>query len=87
MNNFYVDDCLKADGEEIEMIEVAKEVKEMCNAVGFNLTKFVSTSKTLEYELSGGRYNSVKENCVLGLGWDVNEDKLYVKLDLGCHVA
>ena len=87
MNNFYVDDCLKADGKEIEMIEVAKEVKEMCNAVGFNLTKFVSTNKTLECELSGERDNSVRENCALRLGWDVNEDKLYVKLDVGCHVS
>jgi len=43
-NNFYVDDMLKSVPTYQDAIELVNNVKAMCHAGGFNLTKFISNS-------------------------------------------
>ena len=50
--NFYVDDCLKSCDTELELVENALQVQELCGLGGFNLTKFVSNSMELRSSLS-----------------------------------
>ena len=45
--NFYVDDMLKSVASVTEAITLVKNVRGMCRAVGFRLTKSVSNSKEL----------------------------------------
>ena len=45
--NFYVDDMLKSVASVPEAITLVKNVRSMCRAGGFRLSKFVSNSKEL----------------------------------------
>ncbi len=42
--NFYVDDLLKSESTEEAAADIASKVDKICASVGFNLTKFVSSS-------------------------------------------
>ena len=46
-NNFYVYDMMKSVASVAEAITLVKNVRGMCRAAGFGLTKFVSNSKEL----------------------------------------
>ena len=45
--NFYVDDLLKSLKDVESAKELLKDIMNMCKAVGFQLTKFISSSKGL----------------------------------------
>ena len=47
LENFYVDDLLRSLDDENEFVREALEVKEICNKVCFQLTKYKTTSKKL----------------------------------------
>ena len=51
-NNFYVDDMLKSAASVLEAITLVKNVRDLCRAGGFRLTKFVSNSKDLLMSVS-----------------------------------
>ena len=44
-NNFYVDDMLKSLPNSSDAIQLITDVINMCDATGFNLTKFMSNNK------------------------------------------
>ena len=66
-SNFDVDDLLNlVDNPKTEMILV-KNVVDMCNSGGFNLTKFTSSSmKLLIYIPEDQRRNGVKDTDLIG---------------------
>ena len=45
--NFYVDDLLKSLETEESAVRLIRDVKAMCQAGGFNLTKFISNKKVI----------------------------------------
>ncbi|XP_061159982.1 uncharacterized protein LOC133170834 [Syngnathus typhle] len=47
LNNFYVDDLLKSVDTETDAIQLCKELKALCAAGGFNLTKWSSNSRNV----------------------------------------
>ena len=49
IENFHVDDLLKSVNSEDDAIKLIKNVRSMCNEVGFNVTKFISKSKKVLY--------------------------------------
>ena len=44
-NNFYIDDLLKSVAQEVQTIQLIKNVKAMCSSGGFKLTKFICNNK------------------------------------------
>ena len=91
--NFYVDDMLKSVKSSQDAIQLIKDVINMCDSGGFNLTKFVSTSKEVidslptsklapslrEYDLSEG---SALIECALGVHWCIESDELKFRIEL-----
>ena len=86
-NAFYVDDMLKSFPSVSEALEVCKDTKDMLATGGFNLTKWVSNSRTvIESMPEQDRSKEIKnldleqdnlpEERVLGVQWDVQDDKL-----------
>ena len=47
LHNFYVDDCLKSVPTEDQAVEVVGDLKALCAKGGFQLTKWISSSKTV----------------------------------------
>ena len=47
LHNFYVDDLLKAVETEELVVRLIRDVKGMCQAGHFNLTKFISNKKVV----------------------------------------
>ena len=47
LHNFYVDDLLKSVETEESAVRLIRDVKAMCQAGGFNLTKFISNKKVI----------------------------------------
>ncbi|KAK4325419.1 hypothetical protein Pmani_004014 [Petrolisthes manimaculis] len=91
LNNFYVDDWLRSTDTEEEVIQLAHAVKSLCMKGGFNLTKFISNSRSLLETLSiPDRGKSLLEldlgtddlsmKKVLGLSWDIEFDTLKVSV-------
>ncbi|KAK4326945.1 hypothetical protein Pmani_002549 [Petrolisthes manimaculis] len=89
LNNFYVDDCLKSAETEEEVIHIAHDVKALCAKGGFNLTKFVSNSRSLLKSLPSEHHGKTfKEldlcrDCLpvekaLGITWNIESDKLTI---------
>lgn len=82
LNNFYVDDCLKSVGTEIEAVKLVKELKNLLANRGFNLTKWVSNSESVLKEIPeddqapGAQLSLDGEGLerTLGVKWNVNED-------------
>ena len=82
--NFYVDDLLKSVKSENEALKLIKELKELLQRAGFNLTKWMSNShKVLESIEQKERAKSVinldldkfPTERALGVVWDVTKDE------------
>ena len=87
--NFYVDDCLKSVENEVEAINLAKQLRTLLARGGFNLTKWISNSrKVLESLPQSERAAQVKSmdfdklpiERALGVQWDVHSDKFGFKI-------
>ena len=50
-NNFYVDDCLKSCKTQDGMIQLAKDLKDLCAQWGFTLKKWASNCRKLLVKL------------------------------------
>ena len=93
--NFYVDDLLKSDNDELNLIKNALEVKDLCHKGGFELNKYSSTSKKLigslppndvhqsvsKIEFDKNDINSPQEKT-LGICWKINEDVFSVEVNV-----
>lgn len=84
VDDFYMDDLAKSLDDEIQAINLIKNVDKMCAAGGFNLTKFVcGNHKVLESIPIEKRAEGLKEyslgkemptESALGVSWNVSED-------------
>ncbi|KAK3886574.1 hypothetical protein Pcinc_009223 [Petrolisthes cinctipes] len=92
LNHFYVDDCLRSTDTEDEVIQLAHAVKSLCMKGGFNLTKFISNSRSLLESLPiPDRGKSLLEldlgtddlpmEKVLGLSWGIEFDTIKVSVN------
>ena len=88
-NCFYVDDCIRSDDSISYLKENAAEVKSLCGRAGFNLTKFVSSSKEFLMNLEnldlGKHMESFLNNenvvtKILGLQWNLTNDRIGVSI-------
>ena len=91
LQDFYVDDLLKAMDNEDEVIDLINRVSGMCSAGGFNLTKFICGNEKVinsvpmekrakvEQPLSVGK--DPKGESALGMQWHVKEDTLGFCID------
>ena len=89
--NFYVDDMLKSVPSSREAIQLIKDVINICDSGGFNLTKYVSTNKEVldslptsklapnlrEYDLSN---RSAVIERALGVHWCIESDELLFRI-------
>ena len=84
---FYVDDMLQSFSSESEAVAVSTETKETLQAGGFNLTKWLSNSRQVIQSMpKDDRAKEIKDldlgsdtlpsGRVLGVQWDVEDDKL-----------
>ena len=84
---FYVDDMLQSFSSESEAVAVSTETKETLQAGGFNLTKWLSNSRQVIQSMpKDDRAKEIKDldlgsdtlpsGKVLGVQWDVEDDKL-----------
>ena len=90
--NFYVDDLLKSLETEESAVRLIRDVKAMCQAGGFNLTKFISNKKKVIQSVPGyDRRNGVKNadldtslplKKTLGVYWDTENDIFRFKIVL-----
>ena len=89
--SFYVDDCLVSTETVEQAIALASEMQNVLSSCGFNLTKWSSNSAEVlssipeEKRSDAGKGLSLdnkKEECVLGIHWDVQSDNLRVKINL-----
>ena len=84
LKNFYVDDMLKSVATEREAVSLRKELKEMLQNRGFELTKWVSNNENFLASVpEEDREKSVKsfqlgeslpEGSTLGLRWNIERD-------------
>ncbi|XP_053274096.1 uncharacterized protein LOC128436341 [Pleuronectes platessa] len=84
--NFYVDDCLKSVASEEVAVQVVKDVTALCHKGGFNLSKWISNSRTVLLSIAEDcRAKEVMEldldvdqlpmDRALGLQWCIETDK------------
>ncbi|KAL4008074.1 hypothetical protein ACER0C_001926 [Sarotherodon galilaeus] len=87
LRNFYVDDCLKSVGTEEQAISLIQDLRALCAAGGFKLTKWISNSRAVLASIpEDDRAKEVKEldlerDCLpieraLGVQWCVESDTL-----------
>ena len=84
--NFYMDDLLKSCSNIEEAANLAQDLTAMLGRGGFNLTKWTSNDKSLNQLLPGNVNNLEKQSVqlggeqqsLLGLQWDITEDKLRI---------
>ena len=92
-NNFYVDDLLKSQVDVRSAVELLKDVKDMCRAGGFNLTKFISSSReVLEQLPTEDKSKDIKDLTLksqelpieraLGVSWCVENDSFCFRITL-----
>ncbi len=85
IHNFYVDDCLVSVPTVQEAVQLRSDLVDLCNMGGFQLTKWVSNSRTvlssIEEEQRGKdiRYldldnDKLPTEHALGLQWNVEDD-------------
>ena len=85
--NFYVDDCLKSVRSEDEAKAIIQEVRAVCAAGGFHLTKFVANRNSALQDLPAPDCSQKPdvgldfdvcqtEERALGVRWKIDEDKL-----------
>lgn len=87
--NFYVDDMLKSVKTSAEAINLTKELKDMLNRGGFNLTKWTSNDKDVINSIEDSdKAKSVKNLSLdddlpieraLGVVWNIEDDKIAIK--------
>lgn len=84
--NFYVDDCLKSVASEEEAVQLVKDVTVLCQKGGFDLSKWISNSRTVLLSIAEDcRAKEVMElnldvdqlpmERALGLQWCIETDK------------
>ena len=93
--NFYVDDLLKSVRDVNAAICLQHKVNKLCAEGGFRLTKFVSNkAEVLQLILEADRKDDLKNIDInsdsdlpteraLGINWDIENDKLGFKVNLG----
>ncbi len=85
IQNFYVDDCLVSVPTVQEAVQLRSDLVDLCNMGGFQLTKWVSNSRTvlssIEEEQRGKDIRSLDldndklpTEHALGLQWNVEDD-------------
>ena len=74
-NDFYVDDMLKSEGGDDKMISLVSEVKQLCLAGGFNLTKFISNSKKVLASIDEKDRKTGVKDCDLAFDSDLPTDR------------
>lgn len=67
-NNFYVDDCLKSLPSEEEAIQMVKNLTTLCRKGGFNLSKWISNSRSVLTSIP--QEHRTKETKELDLDWE-----------------
>ena len=92
LKNFYVDDMLKSTATEQEAQELRKELKQMLQNRGFELTKWISNSEKLLATIpEDDREKSVKtfeigevlpEGSTLGVKWNIENDAFCYKVNV-----
>ena len=92
LHNIYLDDLLKSVETEKSAVRLIRDVKAMCQAGGFNLTKFISNKKKVIQSVPGyDRRNGVKNadldtslplKKTLGVYWDTENDIFRFKIVL-----
>lgn len=93
LRNFYVDDCLSSVATEQQGIALMHDLREMCASGGFNLTKWMSNSRTVLASISEeSKAKTVKDldlekdklplERALGVQWCVETDTLQFKVTL-----
>ena len=90
LHNFYVDDLLKSVETEESAVRLIRDVKAMCQAGGFNLTKFILNKKKAiqsvpEYDRRNGVKNADLDTSLLlekalGVNWDTEYDIFRFKI-------
>ncbi|XP_053392148.1 uncharacterized protein LOC128554860 [Mercenaria mercenaria] len=90
--DFYVDDCLKSVETDDKAIKLATDLQTLMKLGGFRLTKWLSNSRAVlnaipESELAPSVVNlSLDEtlpcNRALGVQWNVNDDRIQIKVKL-----
>ena len=89
--NFYVDDCLKSEESVDAAITTALKTEQMCQAGGFNLTKFISNSATFNEKIPASKRlyptaeDTPKEVPSLGVRWNIFVDSLNFGISLGVN--
>ncbi len=92
-HNFYVDDCVKSVPEETEAIQLVKDLTALCSKGGFQLTQWVSNSRTVlasippeqrakEVRTLDLDKDSLPIERTLGLQWCVNSDHFQFNIQL-----
>ena len=86
LHNFYEDDLFKSE----LAVRLIRDVKAMCQAGGFNLTKFISNKKVViqsvpEYDRRNGVKNADHDTSLplekaLGVYWDTENDIFRFKI-------
>ena len=90
-NSFYVDDMLHSTSTEDDAVDTATKMINLCKEGGFNLTKWLSNSKTVlealpAEKLAKGvqdmdlRHSALPNERALGLEWDPEEDTFKIKV-------
>ncbi len=83
-NNFYVDDCLKSVDSVEEAVRLSRELKQLLQKGGFNLTKWASNrsevlqqlpKEDLAKNLRERTFDSPLEQRALGVYWDIQSDE------------
>lgn len=93
LRNFYVDDCLKSVGSEEQAVALIQELRRLCAAEGFHLTKWISNSRAVLASIhEDDRAKEVKEldlekDCLpieraLGVQWCVESDMLKFRVSI-----
>ncbi|XP_068245235.1 uncharacterized protein [Palaemon carinicauda] len=97
LNNFYVDDNLKAHDDENELAQIAKRTRELCSLGGFYLTKYVTSSREIintmprqAFEVDMIKFldhnSKLLPQKVLSINWYVELNELFVSFKLPCEI-
>ncbi|XP_048011443.1 uncharacterized protein LOC125244827 [Megalobrama amblycephala] len=84
--SFYVDDCVKSVATEAEAVQLVKDLTALCNKGGFELTKWISNSRTVIASIPENQRakeirtldldkDHLPTERALGLEWCVNSDR------------
>ncbi len=91
-SDFYVDDMLKSVSNIRDAIQLIRDTINMCDAGGFNLTKFVSTNKDVLQSIPPSKLSPNLKECdltkcstvmerALGIHWSIERDELQFRIE------